>query len=57
MNEVITHYHIDFTPSLEKEIWKMLTEKFNVKIDRRCHSEDGRENNVWITITNTKSKE
>lgn len=57
MNEVVTHYHIDFNPCLEKEVWKIRAERFDIKIDRRCHSEDGSENNAWMTISDTKPEE
>ena len=44
-------YHIDVKDKLSPFIWNLLCNNFNCKVDRMCHSENGEEFNIYITIS------
>lgn len=57
MNERMNHFYLDVVPQFSAEIWKVLTEHFEMEMTRMCHSMDGEEQNVWLKITGVKTEE
>lgn len=44
-------YHIDVKDKLSSLIWDLLCTNFNCKVEKACHSENGKELNIHITIS------
>ncbi|MBQ8229015.1 MAG: hypothetical protein IJZ88_08405 [Clostridia bacterium] len=53
---MIVKYKIEVPNELSADFWKALTENFNIILTKKQHSIDGEIINIYVTVTDTKSK-
>ena len=54
MNDRKTIYHIELERDKSAFFWSFLTENFEIIIDKKQHSVDGKDLNVYIRIAERK---